>query len=1360
MMRRLLPLIVLLLGLAAIGATVAFSFLPEVRAAYPDGEFTAALGQFQSATSLLDLAPVLSSPEAIVAQTAAARFDLYVYLPLYGLFLLAACAMLAQGVRRLEFWAPALLTSAGLAGDAVETLAQLRILADISSAGAALSALQVGAQLKFIGLALGALACGVVAFVKPRRNWPVVVTGAAAPVLLGVDRLLLSSTAGFAIGAGLFWVTLILTAAWRLIRPPTREDGPSLPVPQRALDSLAGARWPLAIGAAGAIAALALHAHHARSVRALPPAAAAITAVAISDDGAFVAVASEDGEIEVWRWGAREPMRIVNADGPARQMLFDTVSQEGGSTRQRLVFSTALGRVRGVDAETGASLLSDDAFPRARTAPLLATASDELFAAGADSSSAPFLVALGAGGARRLDLEVGQSASPTMLRRTLNALSVLLADGQVVLLSKPEDDPADPAANGSDYSVSLQTSSGASEGLSLGVAISDADPGALVLMTGGEAVLERDGQRTSLGECSGEIVESHYVHVFGDGGATATWYFVTSNGFLCIVRESNQQWTLETTQLVTSAITAAVVRSGNIVLGLSTGDVRVMASDGRSAGRLGGHREAVRAIAMTPDGRRAISGAADGTVLTFDVSPSRAPVYARPAAVVAQAREGAMTQWASITNIVGPRVDEITSTADALAGAWARTLADCTTADQALLVRIDDGMVVSSQGSAWTQSSQIQRATEREGALSVRTARGVYALANEQLTISQAATNVSTPLTRCGPSPAWVDWMRATPQRAVADADIDDAAAILGTEADVIRAIAVTETGIDALSARERVQITFLPHLFSRMTNRRFDASNPDVSRPLDDSDFTRGQDDHWRLLREAVALDPDAAISATSWGPFQVLAMNHASLGFAQAAPYVEDVVVRGRSVQALSAFVRSNNLADELVRKDWPGFARGFNGPVEIDRYAASLALAYAIVPIRRDPNAFVESLRGQGARTLSSAQWAAAAQRLGVDAPALQAIATVGSESTGIGPDGLPTIRFQPDAFSALTAGRYDASQPQLSQAEASNADRALTHEQRWALLRQALALDPDAALQATSWGLYRVSGREFEAIGFDSSVAMVRDAAQSEERQLAQFELTVRARGLADELQRRDWPGFARGFYAAAEAPRLARRLPELYASLGGRATAVANVDMSFLDNLVAGSREPLTRADYEAAAAELGCEPEAIMAVVQVESGPLGAYAADGRMVIIFEAHIFSRRTNRVFDESNPNVSYRTWDASRYPRTQAGRWDQLREAYALNPEQALASTVWGKFQIAGFNHAAAGFPSAREFVASMNRSEQDQLRAWVSYIRSNNLTDELVRKDWEGFAAGYNGSGQVERYGRLMREAYTRLRATQ
>ena len=176
------------------------------------------------------------------------------------------------------------------------------------------------------------------------------------------------------------------------------------------------------------------------------------------------------------------------------------------------------------------------------------------------------------------------------------------------------------------------------------------------------------------------------------------------------------------------------------------------------------------------------------------------------------------------------------------------------------------------------------------------------------------------------------------------------------------------------------------------------------------------------------------------------------------------------------------------------------------------------------------------------------------------------------------------------------------------------------------------------------------------------------------------------------------------------------------------------------------------------AARLNCEWEAVAAVAEVESGPLGGFAADGRPIILFERHLFSRKTNSRFDGSHPSVSNRT--PGGYPRTQDERWAQMRQAYALDAESALQSASYGRFQVLGQNFANGGFPNAHAYVSAMARSEQGQLQAFVDFVRANGLIDELQRKDWVGFASRYNGPGYAaNQYDTKMAQAYARLKST-
>jgi hypothetical protein len=196
---------------------------------------------------------------------------------------------------------------------------------------------------------------------------------------------------------------------------------------------------------------------------------------------------------------------------------------------------------------------------------------------------------------------------------------------------------------------------------------------------------------------------------------------------------------------------------------------------------------------------------------------------------------------------------------------------------------------------------------------------------------------------------------------------------------------------------------------------------------------------------------------------------------------------------------------------------------------------------------------------------------------------------------------------------------------------------------------------------------------------------------------------------------------------------------------------------YLSSLKRADNNPLARADFEAVAARLGCEWEAVACVAEVESGPLGGFAADGRPIVLFERHLFSRKTNSAYDVSNPNVSNRR--PGGYPSGQAARWAQIAEAYALNAEAAIASASYGRFQILGQNFRNQGLTSALPYVAKMSRSERDQLEAFEAFVKANNLDDELRRKDWAGFAGGYNGpSYAINKYDEKMAAAYARLKA--
>jgi hypothetical protein len=184
--------------------------------------------------------------------------------------------------------------------------------------------------------------------------------------------------------------------------------------------------------------------------------------------------------------------------------------------------------------------------------------------------------------------------------------------------------------------------------------------------------------------------------------------------------------------------------------------------------------------------------------------------------------------------------------------------------------------------------------------------------------------------------------------------------------------------------------------------------------------------------------------------------------------------------------------------------------------------------------------------------------------------------------------------------------------------------------------------------------------------------------------------------------------------------------------------------------------PLTDDDYKTAAKELGCDIASIRAVASVESAGEG-FLEDGRVRVLFEAHIFSRYTKGRFDDSHPNLSSSKWNRKLY-RGGAAEWDRLAEAVELDRKAALMSASWGAFQLMGFNFAACAFTTVDDFVSAM-KTEQGQLEAFVEFIKSQGLADELQRRDWAGFARIYNGPAfKANSYDARMAKAYDKFSA--
>jgi hypothetical protein len=173
--------------------------------------------------------------------------------------------------------------------------------------------------------------------------------------------------------------------------------------------------------------------------------------------------------------------------------------------------------------------------------------------------------------------------------------------------------------------------------------------------------------------------------------------------------------------------------------------------------------------------------------------------------------------------------------------------------------------------------------------------------------------------------------------------------------------------------------------------------------------------------------------------------------------------------------------------------------------------------------------------------------------------------------------------------------------------------------------------------------------------------------------------------------------------------------------------------------------------------DLKLDPAIIEAFAAVESVQ-GAFDSTGRPVILFERHIFDQKTNGAYraeapDLSNPNRG----GYGKY----AAQHDRLARARALGrgaaDAAAVMATSWGRWQIMGFNHLPAGFMTLRDFETAMRRSEADQLRAFVAFMRHEGIDGLLRAGDFEGAVRKYNGTGQALYYLGKFNDALKRAR---
>lgn len=168
----------------------------------------------------------------------------------------------------------------------------------------------------------------------------------------------------------------------------------------------------------------------------------------------------------------------------------------------------------------------------------------------------------------------------------------------------------------------------------------------------------------------------------------------------------------------------------------------------------------------------------------------------------------------------------------------------------------------------------------------------------------------------------------------------------------------------------------------------------------------------------------------------------------------------------------------------------------------------------------------------------------------------------------------------------------------------------------------------------------------------------------------------------------------------------------------------------------GTAAPLTETGFNQVVEQLGVDAPSLWALVSVETRGFG-FLADRRPKILFERHVFHKRTGGRFSASNPDIS--SSEPGGYSGG-AGEYDRLARAMRLDRQAALESASWGLPQIMGFNAPKLHYSGAEEMIRAFVVDEDTQLDGARRFIASNeNLASAFRQRAWARVAFFYNGA---------------------
>ncbi|MEA3041171.1 MAG: hypothetical protein QOC65_660 [Sphingomonadales bacterium] len=172
---------------------------------------------------------------------------------------------------------------------------------------------------------------------------------------------------------------------------------------------------------------------------------------------------------------------------------------------------------------------------------------------------------------------------------------------------------------------------------------------------------------------------------------------------------------------------------------------------------------------------------------------------------------------------------------------------------------------------------------------------------------------------------------------ALTEDDFQRVADELGVAPSIIKAVRKVEAPRGPFDDQGRPSILYEKHVFARNTvpKGKFNASNPVLSAASWQPGTYGAFSAQYGKLADACALDPEAALRACSWGAFQVLGENAASIGYASTFEMALALTEsEAAHLECFVRFIRSKGLITALKAAK-PGnaascvaFVKGYNG------------------------------------------------------------------------------------------------------------------------------------------------------------------------------------------------------------------------------------------------------------------------------------------------------------------------------------------------------------------------------------------------------------------------------------------------